>query len=1016
MKIFNKKILISLFSMLCIFFTGHFLGKSLSNEVNANRLEIRNQELFGYYVNGRLYTDYLGPFVINGQWSYCVEPSISTSVGTEYTETDDLFTTGYILKGRTSLDWHQPYRDKNNDGSYGQTYPHVSHKEMTAFMVYVLDKMPIDQVEKFIRTIVNNNDWVHYFRFVQGVRRLDSNSFVRWLFLQFLVWDTATSQRIPGKNDIAQPGANQDGRIANYSWSQYQTLRDVMGATNGFEFLDPFAMQIALGDRFNIAITARAINRLIAQGLERGLLKKVSGQSKVLESPGSQTLVYLGESIVFEDKPKDVHIRIRKTVADFREDKRLDRKPQFTLEGVKFGVYSDIQRQNKVGELITNAQGVTNTLKLPIGRYYAYELNVDGQPVTSDGQKVVADDRPMSSGRGENGLYYALFDLNSNDDAARYIETNPKEQTFTNMPVTAKFTILKEQANKNKLGATGSFSLKGAEYTLYYDRFATRPVRKANGQIVKAIIGDNDRAEVTDLHAMTYYVKETQAPVGNLNQPVYLLDHKIYEVDLSKGTPSGVSRDTSQFPTTQLVLGDNHLNPIVRSKEMLTSHIDAPTFTKQDVLKGITTKDGWGDLKNAIYEVKFYEIGHRGDQSKLKAKALYSTDENGRIDVKSQKFYVINSSPQHDVMTEAFNQVDRGETAQLFLYDREYREVTAPQGFKLSNQLLKEELTVDPQGNLKFVGDLVATEQPLMLKLFKRQAIDNEWQGDENLPIANAEFRLVNKTTGQSKILRSDDQGRISFPGLADGRYELTESRAAQGYQTSGQIVTFEIGLINGTHGMKNFGRPDASKKGSFTIETDREGDVSIVYDNIPAPVKLQVVKSNEKGARLSGAKFTLTHSPKNGGINRQIYTTNQNGEIEIPQLIVGDWYSIEETEAPLGYKLPSVRKKIHFRAETIPAKDSYQLSYKLETLDKYNDANTRSLTSAVQKIRANSAGQEGISAQVTNKLMQINISMVNNTYKKLPATGSTLGFVTLVSVLSLTIGIFGYSIIKKRI
>ncbi len=61
--------------------------------------------------------------------------------------------------------------------------------------------------------------------------------------------------------------------------------------------------------------------------------------------------------------------------------------------------------------------------------------------------------------------------------------------------------------------------------------------------------------------------------------------------------------------------------------------------------------------------------------------------------------------------------------------------------------------------------------------------------------------------------------------------------------------------------------------------------------------LKTKLVKTNEAGARLEGAKFNFVHYAEDGTtkVDEKEITTDAKGELNFEELIVGHWYTVEE-------------------------------------------------------------------------------------------------------------------------
>lgn len=167
-----------------------------------------------------------------------------------------------------------------------------------------------------------------------------------------------------------------------------------------------------------------------------------------------------------------------------------------------------------------------------------------------------------------------------------------------------------------------------------------------------------------------------------------------------------------------------------------------------------------------------------------------------------------------------------------------------------------------------------------------RIVLEKVGENDEVLP-AGATFELRNEANTQ--VLRTGtvgEDGKITFASLPFGNYILKETGALtdMGYTIDSELVAGKKIIIN-----------DTTTKG-----------VPVVIQNKLA--RVQLMKQNEQGEPLAGAKFKLEEFDENNNIwvqkiLNQSLTTDAKGQLTIEGLTVGK-YRLTETKAPAGYIL----------------------------------------------------------------------------------------------------------------
>lgn len=188
---------------------------------------------------------------------------------------------------------------------------------------------------------------------------------------------------------------------------------------------------------------------------------------------------------------------------------------------------------------------------------------------------------------------------------------------------------------------------------------------------------------------------------------------------------------------------------------------------------------------------------------------------------------------------------------------------------------------------------MTAHDTPIEAKLIKVS-------GEKKLSGAVFELYERSSATGTSvgNPMTTGDDGSVELEGLVAGKtYTLHEVTAPSGYELLSD-VSFkvsnegEISLVNEVAG--------------YSVATD--GGIATITAN-DTPIEAQLVKTNEEGAPLEGAVFTIegTFAGDYAGQRTiELGATDESGIATVPAavLIAGGTYTLTEITAPQGYEL----------------------------------------------------------------------------------------------------------------
>lgn len=916
-------------------------------------------------------TDWFGEWTMDGQVVWCVEPSVTTSTGVEYDSAGD----GAIRNGMTVR-------------SIGQTTQRVEpyYVKRASFFTWLIYKASDDEIAQIKDAVKNEAYSAKFVSNIDYVRRLSKNA--KWTATQLLIWYTITSviaHDFQGASDelssVFYWYATSDGEgIDKQLYTPFRDVYDKLEANNLIEYTGGFRVYDP---------SSGYQQRQISNG----------GNFKLIE--------------------KKYPIKVRKEFSDITNG--VSGKPNFNPSGIKVGVYSDVNATTKVGELVIGPNGESNTIELKAGTYYGFELDVNGNPVKDSAKEVVADgsvDRGYVSGKDkDSNNKYVTWNVTGNI-------TDAVVSTFVNTPEVVNFTFNKEIADdaiKGLDGIDSQYSREGAVYTVFTDEKATKPVTK-NGQPVTATVAKDGSAQFNDLYRGVYYVKETSVPTVVKNGRKikrFALDSKVYKIDLSSSndnetfTTDSTVTPTKEYTKTKAFVSNERLLPAKAKGSLI--------IKKKDAQSNSNVAQGQATLADAEFKVEFYDAYSLGTQSPIKKwEAVYKTDVNGEIDVRNRQQMV--STTNTDAMNKMFAAYEKSKEWGAF--DYRVTETKAPNGYKLDSTA-KDFVVKD--GNAEFVNewsynDASFLNNDLELHLIKTQKSSGDWLPTEEakkVVIKDARFELTNKATGQKFEATTDDKGKLHFDGVIAGEYTLREVGAKK-YKINGQVIDITVAQKEGTTKLQASSKTAPTEDdGAINITETSNKDILVEVEDATLNTKAKLVKTNEKGSRLEGAKFKLVHYAEDGTtkVDEKEISTDSNGELSFEKLVVGHWYTVEEVEAPDGYKLPAKRSTLKFRAEAIPMKNFYAISYSTITLDKTNDNNETTKESEIKKLTKEGIVQDGVSfdADEENGTMSLEFDFVNNTWQKLPVTGSFTGIGLMSVALVIVIGSTVFYIKKRK-
>ena len=296
---------------------------------------------------------------------------------------------------------------------------------------------------------------------------------------------------------------------------------------------------------------------------------------------------------------------------------------------------------------------------------------------------------------------------------------------------TGFLTLTKQSANASLTSGNSCYSLAGATYGVYSDAGCST-------QVTTLTTDASGNAGTVSLNEGTYYYKELTAPSG------YALDSTVGSINVTASQTSTVS------------VTDTPVNDPVRI-----------SINKIDSATGEAAQGG-ASLEGAEFTVKYYAGFY--DAGNLPANATRTwVIKTKKITSGDKTAYIARLADDYKVSGDDFYKL--GNTAVLPLGTLSIEETKAPEGYKLDGAYLqvsgsstkitgKYVTQITQNGNLASLkgGNEFSVADKIKRGDFKLTKIDTDNQNR----MGDIPFRVTNKATGESHIIKTDENGYYS--------------------------------------------------------------------------------------------------------------------------------------------------------------------------------------------------------------------------------------------------------------
>ena len=413
---------------------------------------------------------------------------------------------------------------------------------------------------------------------------------------------------------------------------------------------------------------------------------------------------------------------------------------------------------------------------------------------THDGTKVVAGEttgniKGVEKGTGSEAEYfknlpfgwYCLVEDAATANARGFSTAAPAYLECTSSHTTLNFKMsdvrsglkLKKKLANTPINKLCNYSLDGAEYKAY----------TTTGNGVETTDAANYLCTFrTDAAGNGYVIDSNKSRNLELAEQVNGNYYKLVGVPLNtwvciKETKSsaGCELDTKVY---YLYYTEDNMQQTVTSTEPLKNDPLRITITKKDSTSG--SNAGATSLAGAEFTIKYYDVPVTGagavtSYAQVKGKAatrtwVYRTDENGELHTVEPDKYLVKDASSELFYDDGYAVIPLGAIT--------IEETKAPDGYTLAGSFYKKSLGGEVASNEDGVIFVAVKDAHSLSNYFGENAIIKEEKVlradlkfkkialDTNEPLSGIAFKITSKTTGESHVVVTDDDGMIDTSAI----------------------------------------------------------------------------------------------------------------------------------------------------------------------------------------------------------------------------------------------------------
>ena len=339
-------------------------------------------------------------------------------------------------------------------------------------------------------------------------------------------------------------------------------------------------------------------------------------------------------------------------------------------------------------------------------------------------------------------------------------------------------TLKKTSSNASITDGNGLYSIAGATYGVYSDKDCTK-------QLATLTTDNSGNTDTVEVKAGTVYIKELSAPAG------YKVDSTVYSLNVEAGKTATLNvSDTPKVTDTLIELfkidmetqkdapqGDASLEGAEFTWKFYAGHYTADNLpsepTKTWVTKTIAEKDGDIAVLSGSNQYHVSDKVIRGGV-KIQKRDLETSDTKGQgsATLKDAEFEIISLNDnavlvegklfsKNEVVKTILTDIEgvASTSADLLPYGK-YRieESKAPEGYLTDGaEPIEFEITEDGK-----IVDLTGTDTSIYNQVKRGDLEGVKIGAGTHQRLAGVPFRITSKTTGESHIIVTDDNGQFS--------------------------------------------------------------------------------------------------------------------------------------------------------------------------------------------------------------------------------------------------------------
>ena len=324
----------------------------------------------------------------------------------------------------------------------------------------------------------------------------------------------------------------------------------------------------------------------------------------------------------------------------------------------------------------------------------------------------------------KNSVYGKMYHTRTNADwtvpeefKIYRISTGTSTQVMFGIEAVGYIEVNKSSNNNNLLENSACYSLLETTYGIYTD--------KSCSDIVAKLSTNKDgyaKSEALDLG--DYYVKELKAPAG------HKIDTSVNKVTVTCGTSANVDKSKT-VNKVQLI-----------SIEILLKKLDKESMKN--------TPLGSAKLNDARFSFKYFDNTKGTTSGQAKYSWIFKTDEKGEINLQKPDEYLVSGDALFKTSDGAYG---------LPIGTYEIKETKAPEGYLINEDTFVKTVTTNDETIEKITtyNAISVSEQ------VKRGDISfNKKNGKTGNNMSAIPFKLTSKTTGESHVIVTDDNGYFS--------------------------------------------------------------------------------------------------------------------------------------------------------------------------------------------------------------------------------------------------------------